>query len=246
LFFVFCFIFLSLELESIDDVDDVGVRVWPVGDEVDEVGEVGETESAEAGEVGGRVWPVNENVTRVASQQHVDQRLYRQRSSSKKDRTVRTELGQFRSLYLRNEYSYDLLVRYYNELLIPNIPVEDERETLEVIDKALKRPTEELRVDKDNVLPYVNVCLLLDESGNEKATLAGAVQFEYYCTPNCGLITYLCVNGSINDKGIPILLAELAQKKLEVIAKFFGHLAGVLFFFLFVFFFCVLFYIKFC
>ena len=145
--------------------------------------------------------------------------------------------SEFEAVFLREKFSSELLTRYYRELLIPNIPFEDERDPIEKIERGLKRPSEELR--SDNVLPYVNVCLLLHMPKNgekhegdgteerEKADLVGAVQFEYYCTANCGLITYLLTNERYRGRGIAKTLVFYAQGKLEVIAKFFGHLAGM-------------------
>lgn len=162
--------------------------------------------------------------------------------------------GDFEPVYLREKFSSELLTRYYRELLIPNIPFEDERDPIEKIERGLKRPSEELRAD--NVLPYVNLCLLVHrkQSDNDKkkkriggvekegsedegekrerleieqADIVGAVQFEYYCTANCGLITYLLTNEKFRGRGIAKTLVFYAQSKLEVIAKFFGHLAGM-------------------
>jgi GNAT superfamily N-acetyltransferase len=135
-------------------------------------------------------------------------------------------------LYLRDNFNSELLERYYHELLVPYIPFEDERDPISKIEKGLKRPTEELRSDRENVLPYVNVCLILQHvEGVAKPILAGASQFEYYCTANCGLLNYLLVNEEVRGKGIAKILVKLAQDKLEEIAKFFGHLAGFFSFF---------------
>jgi hypothetical protein len=178
-----------------------------------------------------------------SNMRHSSRGTLTQRHSLKNDKT-----DSFEPVFLREKFSSELLARYYRELLIPNIPFEDERDPIEKIERGLKRPSEELR--SDNVLPYVNLCLLIDrkkkdgkakEEGEERqggddverdrleieqADIVGAVQFEYYCTANCGLITYLLTNENYRGRGIAKTLVFYAQSKLEVIAKFFGHLAG--------------------
>ena len=135
-------------------------------------------------------------------------------------------------IFLKEGYSKELLCRYYDELLVPLIPFEDERDSLEKLEFGLKTPSEKLH--SENNQPYVNICLIMSKSEEEgegpeaKKILYGAVQFEYYCTANCGLMNYLLVNENYRGRGVAKKLVSFAQAKLEVIAKYYGHLAGLI------------------
>ena len=130
-------------------------------------------------------------------------------------------------IFLKKSFSKELLVRYYDELLVPLIPFEDERDSLNKIQSGLKTPPEKLQAE--NSRPSLNVCLITSKGGeNEDKILYGAVQFEYYFGPNCGLMNYLLVNENYRGRGWPKSFVSIVQAKLEVIAKDFGHLAGLI------------------
>ena len=134
-------------------------------------------------------------------------------------------------IFLKESYSKELLCRYYDELLVPLIPFEDERDSLEKLVHGLKTPSEKLHSETNQ--PYVNICLIVSkqklegEGEDAKVILYGAVQFEYYCTANCGLMNYLLVNENYRGRGVAKKLVSFAQTKLEMIAKYYGHLAGL-------------------
>ena len=152
--------------------------------------------------------------------------------SSRSSKSISVELGNDEcAVFLRETFDRTLLKRYYNELLVPLIPFEDERDSIEKIETGLKRTVEELQSGEYEDKPYVNVCVLVSKRGEIGADfgevdLFGAIHFEYYCTANVGLINYLLVNEKFRGKGMARKLVARAQYQMELIAKYFGHLAG--------------------
>ena len=143
--------------------------------------------------------------------------------------TSSSKKSEFYMLYLRNHYSEELLQRFYNELVIPLIPFEDEREPFPKLRASMTR---ENTKSHEEVLPYVNICMLFDIGDDATpedlltAPLVGAVQFDYYVTANSGCLTYLLVSTAYRGRGVARILCGHCQEKLELVAKSFGHLAG--------------------
>ncbi|EGC34343.1 hypothetical protein DICPUDRAFT_98253 [Dictyostelium purpureum] len=127
---------------------------------------------------------------------------------------------------LRDDYDEDLMVRFYNELMLPNFPMKNELEPLSNFISAL---SEERRESYNPHLSEVHVLLALrwpTDSFDLQPTIGAGIIFEYYSNTNCGLLSYLVVHRSSRGQGLAGILVERAVELLDKHAKTRGQLAG--------------------
>ncbi|KAN0018258.1 hypothetical protein ACTFIU_010872 [Dictyostelium citrinum] len=127
---------------------------------------------------------------------------------------------------LRDDYDEDLMVRFYNELMLPNFPVKNELEPLSNFISAL---SDERRESFNPHLSEVHVLLALrwpTDSSDLQPTIGAGIIFEYFSNTNCGLLSYLVVHRSSRGQGLAGILVERAVELLDKHAKTRGQLAG--------------------
>eukprot|EP01132_Coremiostelium_polycephalum_P009208 gene9208-11284_t len=127
---------------------------------------------------------------------------------------------------LWDDYDEDLLVRFYNELMLPNFPMKNE---LEPITNFLNALSDERRNTYNPHLSELHVLLALrwpNDSSDLQPTIGAGIIFEYYSSTNCGLLSYLVVHRSSRGQGLAGTLVERAVELLDKHAKTRGQLAG--------------------
>jgi len=103
---------------------------------------------------------------------------------------------EFEFVDLRQNYNKELLVRFYDTMMVPNFgQFEDELEDVEIWIELLESPKSE---DQFNL----HILLALQKDGAEKKTILGGCACEYYPQSNCGLLTYIAVDPAHRSKGI--------------------------------------------
>jgi hypothetical protein len=130
---------------------------------------------------------------------------------------------------LRATYDLFLIDRFYDDIIMANFPIEEERDDLEWFQNGLLHTAPEYLDPKDPLL-FVVIAMAPEPTGpNEKYTfencgasqvdkslpIAGAIAFEYFKSSNCGLVTYIVTQPAFNRKGIARRLMELAFEKLN-------------------------------
>jgi len=118
-----------------------------------------------------------------------------------------------------------LLVRAYNELMVPNFGgLKDELEPVDVWIDALT-----VRWPASPYVLHVIVVLVHEDEPaskrDDEREIAGMVVCEYYPKSNCGLLTYIAVATSMQQKGLGRLLVDSVLRSLSADAKAKGHLA---------------------
>eukprot|EP01133_Synstelium_polycarpum_P004220 gene4220-4916_t len=144
-------------------------------------------------------------------------------------------------LDLRKDYDYVTLKRFYEELMLPNFPKEDELEPLdnwvemfqEGLSTNLDDETLEARANGQDVAPGCEVdfhiILALCPPEQRRATqsdIMGGVVFEFYPAINCGCITYLLVSSEYRGQGLAGQLVNEASARLMENGRVRGHLGG--------------------
>ena len=148
--------------------------------------------------------------------------------------------SSFRVHSLRQNYSKDLLTRFYNEHMIPHFPIEDERDSLEdwiyCLDPVEIQASMQTNYEQSKRWPVMDILLLLyydenvsdendnddgDNGGDNKSNvtqepmiLAG-VAFEYYQQAEIGLVSYVTVHRLFRKLGIMKWLHPLAIQALQ-------------------------------
>ncbi|GAM17997.1 hypothetical protein SAMD00019534_011720 [Acytostelium subglobosum LB1] len=127
---------------------------------------------------------------------------------------------------LWDDYDEELLIRFYNELMLPNFPIKNELEPLSNFINAL---SEERRTNFNPHVAELHVLLALrwpTDSSDLQPTIGAGITFEYYPSTNCGLLSYLVVHRSSRGQGLAGILVERSVELLDRHAKQRGQLAG--------------------
>eukprot|EP01100_Stratorugosa_tubuloviscum_P006496 TRINITY_DN2801_c0_g3_i2.p1 TRINITY_DN2801_c0_g3~~TRINITY_DN2801_c0_g3_i2.p1 ORF type:complete len:305 (-),score=141.69 TRINITY_DN2801_c0_g3_i2:90-938(-) len=114
-----------------------------------------------------------------------------------------------------SELKWNLLNRFYNELMIPNFPDGDE---LDPIDVWIEMFSPNNSLYRTTILQITLAFEKNDE--NLELILGGAVN-EYYPRSQCGLISYIVVNQKIRGSNIGTILADQSFIVLNSFAQFF-------------------------
>lgn len=130
---------------------------------------------------------------------------------------------------LRATYDLELVQRFYDDIIMANFPIEDERDDLEWFQNGLMHANPDYLDPKDPLL-YVVIAMApaprnpderyrFENCGAKQVDrswlIAGAIAFEYFKKSNCGLVTYIVTQPLFNRKGIARRLMELANEKLN-------------------------------
>src|SRR3989338_4195922 len=146
-------------------------------------------------------------------------------------------------LNLRWNYNQQILLDFYQKLMVPNFPIQDELEPLENFLVALKagshHPFElDIVVGLDGEVPELlssppaasewkgSSPVGLNRGDFKVPSIVGGIITEYYPEPNCGLITYLLVNRLFRGSGVAGFLVNYSRQVLSQNAKARGHLSG--------------------
>lgn len=130
---------------------------------------------------------------------------------------------------LWEDYDEDLLTNFYHHLMVPNFPIKDELEPLDLWLKLLS-PSWRESTEADNDIktlsvPEIHVILAIKFEG-EVPFIGGGIVAEYYSTTNCGILTYLVVHKRTRGQGLASKLVSRAVDALDKNAKKRGKLAG--------------------
>jgi hypothetical protein len=138
---------------------------------------------------------------------HISQRLTRHSDIS---------LATLSLVSIKESFDLPLLTQFYNQLMIPNFPLDDERDDLDDWLYCLDP------VQKGDALegPTMDVLLLIHRNKNvsdesdEVSILAGIV-FEYYSNSQVGLLAYMVVADDYRRLGIVRSLHSVAYYAME-------------------------------
>jgi len=104
----------------------------------------------------------------------------------------------FEFVDLRQNYNKDLLVKFYNDMMVPNFgQFEDELEDVEIWVNLL----ENQKSDEEFSL-HILLALEKGTNGATTDTILGGCACEYYPQSNCGLLTYIAVDPNQRKRGI--------------------------------------------
>jgi len=108
-------------------------------------------------------------------------------------------MSDFEFVDLRKDYDKELLVRFYNDMMVPNFgQFEDELEDVEIWIDLLENQKSE-----DQFALHILLALQkTTQDGAEKKVILGGCACEYYPRSNCGLLTYIAVDPTQRSKGI--------------------------------------------
>lgn len=157
------------------------------------------------------------------------------------DTNIRTPPGTV--INLRWNYNQQILLDFYQKLMVPNFPIQDELEPLENFLVALKAGSEhpfemDIVIVLDGELPELlnsppaaaewkgSSPVGLTKGDFKPPAIVGGIITEYYTEPNCGLITYLLVNKNFRGSGVAGFLINYSREVLDQNAKARGHLSG--------------------
>lgn len=124
----------------------------------------------------------------------------------------------FKFLSLRDNFSLTLLTKIYNEIMIPNFPIESELDPMEVWINNLTHKGGRIFVP----LMHIMVAYEIDESNEMKdENIAGISVFEYYEMSQCALLTYFVVGEKYRKYGLGKTLVYQAYEfcKYDLYAK---------------------------
>jgi len=108
-------------------------------------------------------------------------------------------MADFEFVDLRKNYNKELLIKFYNDMMVPNFgQFEDELEDVEIWIDLL----ENQKSDQQFALHVLLALQKTTEDGAEKKTILGGCACEYYPQSNCGLLTYIAVDPTQRSKGI--------------------------------------------
>lgn len=125
--------------------------------------------------------------------------------------------GKLQLRSMRESFDLTLLTRFYEELMIPNFPLEDERDDLEdwvwCFDPSMQDGGEDEKEDESKLNPYFDVLILVlvsdrtDEDGPghlpaDSVTILGGIAFDYFRQAQTGLLSYMVVSDDFRRLGI--------------------------------------------
>eukprot|EP01132_Coremiostelium_polycephalum_P011114 gene11114-13598_t len=136
-------------------------------------------------------------------------------------------------LDLRESYdSHQLIVKFYNELLVPNFSGPNELESLEnwlnMLPNGASDRSASTRISTEDFHLLVALRYPDDDQPESSPIICGGLAFEYHRQVNCGLLTYFLVGGGPNNRSERMARA-LIQRAVDILdqnAIDCGHLAG--------------------
>ena len=165
--------------------------------------------------IAARLWPLNQQ----------------EESPSQQTITIREPMLQLVSM--KECFDLELLTRFYNELMIPNFPLEEERDDLDDWVYCLD-PVKNLAKQKAQPQPYpsMDVVLLVKQDpeaslpvvdnrtpSSRKTVILAGVAFEYYKQAQCGLLSYMVVPAEFRRLGIMRSLHPVACCAMELLHR---------------------------
>ncbi len=132
------------------------------------------------------------------------------------------EQARLQLVSMKENFDLELLTRFYNEIMIPNFPLEEERDDLEDWLYCLD-PTKRSHTPGTNPYPNMDVLLLVkneSQSTNDietKTTIVGGVAFEYYKQAQCGLLSYMVVPKEFRRLGVMKSLHPVACQAMQLL-----------------------------
>ncbi|KAL3910191.1 MAG: hypothetical protein SGILL_007790 [Bacillariaceae sp.] len=135
---------------------------------------------------------------------------------------------QLKLVSMKESYDLTLLTKFYNELMIPNFPLEDERDDLEdwvlCLDPSNNKD-KEVDVEQQQG-PLMDVLLLVGtrssnsssnkkKKSNENPVIIGGIAFEYYRHAQTGLLSYMVVADDFRRLGILRSLHPVACQAMQ-------------------------------
>ena len=100
--------------------------------------------------------------------------------------------------------------------MIPNFPLEDERDDL--TDWIYCLDTANIKETAEEQCPSMDVLLLIKRQEKvTKATIVGGIAFEYYRQAQCGLMSYLIVGNEFRRHGILRSLHPVACEAIQLL-----------------------------
>ena len=142
------------------------------------------------------------------------------------------ESSSLRLVSMRESFDLELLTQFYNELMIPNFPLEEERDDLDDWVYYLD-PANKVMKQQNNQQPYpsMDVLLLVKTEQQQQAveveeksaattrrtTIVAGVAFEYYRQAQCGLLSYVVVPDEFRRLGIMRSLHPVACQAMQLL-----------------------------
>jgi hypothetical protein len=133
---------------------------------------------------------------------------------------------------MKESFNLELLSRFYNELMIPNFPLEEERDDLDdwvyCLDPAQKISKQQ---NEEQPHPSMDVILLVKREqrgalllpveentmSTTRMTIVAGVAFEYYKQAQCGLLSYMIVSDEFRRLGIMRSLHPVACHAMQLL-----------------------------
>eukprot|EP00536_Pseudo-nitzschia_multiseries_P002044 jgi/Psemu1/4751/gm1.4751_g len=142
--------------------------------------------------------------------------------------------SQLKLVSMRESYDIGLLTRFYNELMIPNFPLEEERDDLNDWVYCLD-PAKNVAKEQEDPRPYPTMDVLLliiqhepggstPQNGTDEEytamtgfshTVVAGIAFEYYREAQCGLLSYVVVSVEYRRLGIIRSLHPVACRAMQ-------------------------------
>lgn len=122
---------------------------------------------------------------------------------------------------MKETFDLELLTQFYDEIMIPNFPLEEERDDLEdwiyCMDPSKKQNTSQ---DQSDPYPSMDVLMVVKRekpSLTGKATIVAGVAFEYYKQAQCGLLSYMVVPNEFRKLGVMKSLHPVACHAMQLL-----------------------------
>ena len=122
---------------------------------------------------------------------------------------------------MKEKFDLELLTQFYNEVMIPNFPLEEERDDLEdwiyCMDPSKKQNTSQ---DQSDPYPSMDVLLIVKREmpySIGKTTIVAGVAFEYYKQAQCGLLSYMVVPNEFRKLGVMKSLHPVACHAMQLL-----------------------------
>ena len=112
-----------------------------------------------------------------------------------------------------------ILRSFYDEIMIPSFPIDDERESLESMLLGLEDST-------TGSMTIYRFNIAFELQGGKEGAILGGVCSEYYKASNCALITYIAVAPAAQGKGLSRALMGRAVERAHRMARGAGHEGG--------------------
>ena len=103
---------------------------------------------------------------------------------------------------MKESFDLEVLTQFYDELMIPNFPLEEERDDLEDWLLYLDPANQPQRDEEAEDGPSMDVLILRASSPDGSSAIIGGIAFEYYPQARAGLLSYMVVSSDYRRLGI--------------------------------------------